>query len=93
MTGSANPPQDHHQTPYQVALERIEEAKRTNATHLNLGLQSLEVLPPEVGELTELQFLILEINQLRHLPSEICNLSNLNRTYAVGRRTRVGFAR
>ncbi|MEO1668364.1 MAG: hypothetical protein AAFU54_27260, partial [Chloroflexota bacterium] len=46
-------------TPYEIALERIEAAARTNATALDLSGLELTEVPPEIGQLTALQRLDL----------------------------------
>ncbi|MEO1255813.1 MAG: hypothetical protein AAFY41_13170 [Bacteroidota bacterium] len=50
--------------PYQIALERITEAEETGATILYLSALGLTELPPEIGNLTNLQLLYLYGNQL-----------------------------
>jgi internalin A len=72
-----NSAQDTTQTPYEIALQRIEEAEADGATSLDLSSLGLTELPPEIGNLTNLQHLFLNFNQLMSLPSEIGNLSNL----------------
>jgi internalin A len=64
-------------SPYDIALQRIEEARHNNARELNLGEIGLTELPPEIGQLTHLQELALWNNQLVSLPPEIGQLSNL----------------
>ncbi|MEM6281281.1 MAG: leucine-rich repeat domain-containing protein [Chloroflexota bacterium] len=64
-------------TPYDTALERIEEAARTNATQLDLSWLQLTELPPEIGQLTALQYLALSVNQLTELPPQVSQLSAL----------------
>jgi Leucine-rich repeat (LRR) protein len=73
--------QDESQTPYDIALERILEAERTNATNLRLDELQLTELPPEIGNLNNLQRLWLDSNQLSSLPPEIGNLTNLQTLY------------
>jgi Leucine-rich repeat (LRR) protein len=65
------------QTPEEVALERIEAAAASEATELNLSDLGLTELPPEIGQLTNLQELDLWGNQLTVLPPEIGQLTNL----------------
>jgi hypothetical protein len=69
--------QDNTQTPYEIALERIEAARQSDATELNLNGLGLTELPPEIGNLTNLQVLGLGSNQFSTLPPEIGNLINL----------------
>ena len=73
--------QDETQTPYDIALERILEAERTEATLLDLSNLQLTELPPEIGNLHSLQELNLWGNKLSSLPPEIGNLSNLQTLY------------
>ena len=58
-------------------LQRIEEAAREGATELKLGGKGLTVLPPEIGQLYQLQELNLQGNQLTALPPEIGQLTQL----------------
>lgn len=69
--------QAQEQTPYEIALERILEAERTGATILYLAQLRLTELPPEIGNLVNLQSLNLSNNELSNLPPEIGNLNNL----------------
>jgi hypothetical protein len=66
---------------YQRALAKIEEARVSGATELNAfhiaGFRYLQQLPPEIGNLTNLQYLSLSNTQLTSLPPEIGNLTNL----------------
>ena len=62
---------------YQEALRRIEKAKKTNATELDLSSFGLTELPPEIGQLAALKKLYLQQNQLTSLPPEIGQLSSL----------------
>jgi hypothetical protein len=64
-------------SPYETALQRIEEARLSGATGLELIEFGLTELPPEIGQLTNLQWLLLSENQLRDLPSEFVALQNL----------------
>jgi len=48
---------------------------------LSLDNLDIEVLPPAVGKLTNLDFLFLELNQLDDLPIEIGDLKYLKRLY------------
>src|SRR5687767_14645801 len=66
-------------TPYDIALQRIQEAAATGATDLDLSDSGLTELPPEIGQLTGLQELSLGYNQLTSLPLEIGQLTNLER--------------
>ena len=62
---------------YQAALEAIEEARVSGATELFLERFGLQELPPEIGNLTNLQYIDLSANKLSSLPSEIGNLTSL----------------
>src|SRR5687768_4333546 len=64
---------------YQEALRRIDVARVSGAMELDLSELGLEVLPPEVGQLANLQTLYLYGNQLSALPPEIGQLTNLQR--------------
>ena len=64
-------------TPYEVALERIAEAEESGATVLDLSNIGLTELPPEIGNLNNLEVLALWANYLTTLPPEIGQLSNL----------------
>ena len=52
----------------EVALERIRACKRAEHTMLDLVQLGLTSLPPEIWQLTNLQTLILDNNQLTSLP-------------------------
>lgn len=65
------------QTPYNIALDRIEVAKETPVVELDLSGLGLTELPPEIGNLTNLEKLWLDHNELTELPPEIGNLTNL----------------
>ncbi len=58
-----------------IALERIAEAKRTRATRLDLSELDLSTIPAELGKLTKLQTLDLNLNGL----SDLGPLANLNK--------------
>jgi internalin A len=58
-------------------LQIIEQAAREGAAELNLSGKNLKVLPPEIGQLTNLSELYLNENQLTTLPTEIGQLTNL----------------
>jgi Leucine-rich repeat (LRR) protein len=67
----------NEQTPYEIALQRIEEARVSGATELDLGSFGLSTLPPEIGVLENLLGLHLWNNRLTTVPPEVGNLSNL----------------
>lgn len=64
---------------YEIAQQRIAEARRTNSPRLNLSSLGLTELPPELFDLTNLRVLWLSDNQLRSLPPEIGALRQLVR--------------
>jgi internalin A len=68
-------------TPYEIALQRIEEARLNSWDELDLAGLGLTELPPEIGELNYLQFLWLEHNELSNLPFEIAGLIHLQGLY------------
>lgn len=59
------------------ALRRIKEAAETGATELDLSVQDLTELPPELFQLKNLTELHLWSNQLTSLPPELFQLKNL----------------
>lgn len=59
-------------------LRVIEQAATEKSTRLDLSDQRLAELPPEIGQLSELEFLDLSNNRLTSLPPEIGQLINLN---------------
>ncbi|MBD2511254.1 leucine-rich repeat domain-containing protein [Nostoc muscorum FACHB-395] len=58
-------------------LQVIEQAATESVTELDLCSNQLTALPPEIGQLTNLEFLYLSDNKLSSLPSEIGQLTNL----------------
>ena len=65
-------------------LERIEKAKRDGETKLDLSSKGLAELPPEIGQLTQLESLSVSNNQLTSLPPEIGQLTQLTKLDAHG---------
>jgi internalin A len=55
----------------------IEEARKTQATDLDLSAEDLTELPESIGQLTQLEFLDLAGNQLTELPESIGQLTQL----------------
>lgn len=62
---------------YQLALDKIEEARRSGASELHLGSMGLTELPEQLAQLTRLQKLILHQNNLKALPDWIGRLASL----------------
>lgn len=58
-------------------LETIKTAKKENSTFLDLSGNELSEIPPEIGELTDLEEINLGRNKLSGLPKEIGSLTNL----------------
>ena len=73
-------------TPYDIALQHIEEAASNGATELDLSNLGLTELPTAIAQLTQLQRLSLSYNQLVGLPGEIGQLSNLQALDLYGNR-------
>jgi len=70
-------------------LQMIEEAKESGATTLDLSLQKLTFLPPEIYQLKNLKRLYLQGNSLTSLPPEISQLTNLQELVINDNRLRV----
>src|SRR6516225_4070450 len=66
------------------ALRRIEEARKSNASTLDLSRLKLSTLPEAIGHLSQLQGLSLDFNQLSTLPEAIGRLSQLQGLYLPG---------
>ncbi len=66
-------------SPQEIAEERIEEARRTGASELDLRTLGLTALPESIGTLEELQGLDLSGNDLTALPDSIVHLKQLRR--------------
>lgn len=62
---------------YREAEEKIEEARRSGATQLDLSEMELTELPESLGHLTQLQMLHINRNQLTTLPGSLGQLSQL----------------
>lgn len=71
---------------YDEALAIIAEYKKMGdqAVHLDLMSKGLTKLPPEIGELTNLESLFIHYNQLESLPPEIGKLRNLKKLLCYG---------
>lgn len=75
-----------HYRAYQIAEEKIAEAKRTGAKVLDLGqpylapsFTQLSELPASLFELSHLESLNLDRNQLTHLPDSLAQLTQLQK--------------
>ena len=62
---------------WQEALRRIEKAKRSNSTELDLSRLNLTTLPESLGQLTKLEKIDLGHNELTALPESLGQLSHL----------------
>jgi len=78
---SGEPSHRREAIPRQVAEERIEAARGSNASELDLHGLGLTRLPSSIGQLTKLQSLNIFRNQLSALPNAIGNLSQLRFLY------------
>src|SRR5438128_12284109 len=66
-----------HGKAYRNAEEKIEKARRSVATELDLSRMGLTELPESLGQLTQLQSLILSGNRLTTLPELLGQLTQL----------------
>ena len=66
---------------YQEALRRIEDARVSGATELNLAGFGLQDVPPEISQLINVKNLYLNSNHLTRLLPEIGQLTNLGALY------------
>jgi internalin A len=64
-------------TRHKELLQLIRQAARDRTKKLDLSRKGVTVLPPEIGQLTNLTYLDLYNNQLTELPAEIGQLTNL----------------
>jgi internalin A len=80
----AVPAAAQEQTPYEIALQRIEEARLSGAMELDLSGLGLTELPPELWQLRNLRWLNLFYNQLTSLPSEIGQRTGLQALWLNG---------
>jgi Leucine-rich repeat (LRR) protein len=64
---------------HEVALQRIEAARDSQATVLDLSGLGLTEIPAEIGQLTHLRELYANSNSLTHVPVELMQLQNLTR--------------
>ncbi len=75
---------DRKKTPAQIAEERIEEARKFKARELNLIDLGLTELPTSIGQLAQLQVLLVADNELTSLPEALGQLSQLENLVAFG---------
>jgi diadenosine tetraphosphate (Ap4A) HIT family hydrolase len=71
---------------YANALEKIEECRQRGDKVLELRYANLTRLPPEIGNLTDLETLDLTRNQLESLPPEIGKLGRLKELFVEDNR-------
>ena len=65
----------------QEVLELIQRAKDERAGKLDLSDRNLTEIPPEIAQLTSLQYLYLRNNQIREIPEALAQLTSLQRLY------------
>jgi internalin A len=70
-------PESKENKGWQEAVQRIEKAKLSNATELNLRGLKLTSLPESLGQLSQLQDLNLSRNELTALPESLGQLTQL----------------
>ncbi len=61
--------------------KRIQNAKISKTSELNLSKSGITILPEEIGELLDLTILDLRENQLEELPESLANLTKLKRLH------------
>ncbi len=60
-----------YETPEDIARQRIAEAAQSGSVELDISSLSLQELPPEIGNLSNMQFFYLEGNPLTMPPPEV----------------------
>ena len=60
-------------------LKKIEWARVSGVTTLDVRYNGLKTMPPEICQLTNLTTLVLSSNQLTTLPPKICQLTSTAR--------------
>ena len=70
-------PEQEENKGWKEALQRIEEARRSNATRLDLSYLNLTTVPESLSQLASLQKLYLHNNQLTTIPEFLGKLSTL----------------
>ena len=58
-------------------LELIQQAKDERAEKLDLSNKNLTEIPPEIAQLTSLQYLNLRNNQISEIPEALAQLTSL----------------
>lgn len=71
---------------WQEAVRRIEEAKRSNSTSLDLIDLKLTAIPDSIAQLSNLRKLQLNSNQLTTIPDSIVELPKLKSLHLSGNR-------
>jgi Leucine-rich repeat (LRR) protein len=66
---------------HREALKRIEKVRKEYSTRLDISALNLKQIPEEVFNLSNLQDLIVFLNQLTAIPEIIGRLSKLQRLY------------
>ncbi|ELS00329.1 small GTP-binding protein domain protein [Xenococcus sp. PCC 7305] len=74
-------PAKKHDPSYDKALKKIEQAAKEQEGVLDLSRMELTELPPEIGQISNLEGLDLSNNSLSSLPPEIGQISNLTALY------------
>lgn len=76
-------PKQQENDGFQEALRRIEEARRSNSTALNLGNLKLIAFPESLGQFSQLQYLDLSNNGLAAFPESLGHESNRETGFGV----------
>jgi small GTP-binding protein len=71
---------------YQTALGRIEAVERSGSSFLDLRNLKLRTLPSEIGKLSNIEELYINLNMLTSIPPEIGKLANLKKLYVNSNR-------
>src|SRR6266481_1167279 len=71
-------PEQQDNKGWQEAIRRIKEAKRTNATSLDLSYIALTTIPYSLAQLAKLEILDLNGNQITAIPDSLAQLANLS---------------